>query len=146
MSRTASVRDISPETADKRMNAASAIRLPAPVMRDPYDVTWRERMLVLGGTSGLVLVGLVLGLLYAHEPTAELIGLIPASVVAIGKFLPLWGIGKSHFTPWQLGVVIWALDTCTVLVVVYGMEGLYRIGPLKRTVLKVQANARLVLA
>lgn len=114
-------------------------------MRDPFDVSWRERLAVLGTVGGALLCSLIIGLAYAHEATAELIGLIPASMFAIGKFLPLWGIGQSNFNPWELGLVIWGLDTWTVLIVVYGLEGLYRIRPLKRALAKVQTNASLVL-
>jgi uncharacterized membrane protein len=116
------------------------------VGRDPFDVSWRERLAVLGTMFGVILCALVLGLIRAHEATMELVGLVPASVFAIGKFLPLWGIGASHFNPWELGLVIWALDTCTVLVMVYGLGSIYRIGPLKRLLGRLQLNAGLVLA
>jgi uncharacterized membrane protein len=120
--------------------------MPALVGRDPFDVSWRERLAVLGTMLGVILCALVLGLIYAHGATMELIGLVPASIVAIGKFLPLWGIGASHFNPWQLGLVIWVLDTCTVLVMIYGLEIIHRVGPLKRFLSKLQLNAGLVLA
>jgi uncharacterized membrane protein len=117
------------------------------VARDPFDVTWRERVAVLGAAAGMFLTALVLGLIYAHDATIELLGLVPASIFAIGKFLPLWGIGgNSHFNPWQLGLVIWVLDTYTVITVVYGLEALYRIRPLERALARVQTNASLVLA
>lgn len=120
--------------------------MPSLVARDPFDITWRERLAVLGTMAGVLLVASVLGLIYARDATLELAGLIPASIVAIGKFLPLWGIGTSHFSPWELGLVVWALDTCTVLVMVYGLGLIYRLGPLKRLLVKVQLNASLVLA
>ena len=120
--------------------------VPALVIRDSFNVTWRERLTVLGTAAGLILSSFILGFIYSHDATMELIGLIPASMVAIGKFLPLWGIGgKTHFNPWELGLVIWALDTWTVLVVVYGLEPLYRIGPIKAILARMQTNASLVL-
>lgn len=116
-------------------------------MRDPFDVSRRERVAVLGTVVGSMLCALLVGLLYAHDATVELVGLIPASIVAVGKFLPLWGIGgRSHFNPWELGLVIWVLDTLTVLIVVYGLELFYRFPALKRILAKVQGNASLVLA
>ena len=115
-------------------------------MRDPFHVTWRERLAVLGAVVAILVCSFIVGLVYAHEATMELVGLIPASILAVGKFLPLWGIGgQSNFNPWELGLVIWGLDTWTVLVVVYGLEGIYRIRPLKRALATVQTNASLVL-
>jgi len=101
---------------------------------------------VLGLVLGGLIAALVVGLTLAPGPTAELIGLVPLSMFAVGKFLPLWGVsGESHFGPWELGLVIWVLDTCTVLLVVYGLEALYRFDRLRRPLEKVQANAGLVL-
>lgn len=116
------------------------------MLRDPFAVTWRERLLVLGTVVCLIVTAFSMGLTYWHEATVELLGLIPVSMVAAGKFLPLWGLGDSHFSPWELGLVIWALDTCTVLVVVYGLDALYSVRPLRRAMAKLQTNARLVLA
>jgi uncharacterized membrane protein len=119
---------------------------PKPVPRDPYDASWRERVAVLGTGFGLFVVALVLGLIYAHDATTELLGIVPVSIFAVGKFLPMWGItGQSNFNPWQLGLVIWVLDTCTVLVVVYGLEGLYRFAYLRRAFDRVRSNVGLVL-
>lgn len=113
---------------------------------DPFDADWRERLVVLGGTGALLVVGAVLGLTYANSATTELFGLVPASFFAAGKFLPLWGISdKSNFTPYGLGVVIWMMDTVTVLVLVYSLEAFYRFRRLKRGLDKVQRNANLVL-
>ncbi len=113
---------------------------------DPFDADWRERLLVLGSLFGGIAVGLVLGLIYAHGPTTELLGLVPASFFAAGKFLPLWGISDaSNFSPWELGVVIWVMDTCTAMLMVYGLEGLYRFERLKAGLHRVQANASLVV-
>lgn len=133
--------------AAKPARPPSSPAVPALVIRDPFDVSWRERLTVLGTAAGLLLSALVLGLTYSHDATIELLGLLPASMLAIGKFLPLWGIGgQSNFNPWELGLVIWGLDTWTVLVVVYGLEGLNRIGPIKRALGRFQTNASLVLA
>jgi uncharacterized membrane protein len=119
----------------------------APLHHDPYDASWKERLLVLGTGFGLLLAGLILGLRYAHDSTVELVGLIPVSNMAVGKFLPLWGItGQSNFSPFELGLVIWVIDTYTVLFIVYGLEGLYRFAYLKRAIDRVRSNASLVLA
>ncbi len=100
----------------------------------------------MGIAAGLVGVALVLGLIYAPNATIELLGIIPVSVVVAGKFLPLWGVtGASNFSPWQLGVVVWLLDTYTVLVVVYGLEVFYRCRRIERWLHHIQSNARLVL-
>lgn len=116
------------------------------LVRDPFDASWRERVLVLGGVGACVCLAIVLGLVYARKPTLELLGLIPASVFAAGKFLPLWGItGQSHFSPWELGLLIGIMDTVTVLVLVYGLEALYRVRRVKAGLTRVQANAGLVL-
>lgn len=113
---------------------------------DPFDVTWRERLTVLGSVAGVVFLAFVVGIVYAHDATLELIGLIPASIVALGKFLPLVGLSKeSSFTPWDLALVIWALDTVTVLGVIYGLEAFYRFRRLKGLLERIQANASLVL-
>jgi uncharacterized membrane protein len=121
-------------------------RRTTPMPHDPYDASWKERLAVLGTGFGIFFVALVLGLVYAHDATTELLGIVPVSMVAVGKFLPMWGItGQSNFNPWELGLVIWLLDTCTVLVVVYGLEGVYRFAYLRRTIDKVRSNVSLVL-
>ena len=113
---------------------------------DPFDVTWRERVVVLGTVGALVAVCLSLGLRYKHEQTLELLGLLPVTFVAVGKFLPLWSVaGQSHFSAWQLGAVIWLLDTFSVLIIVYAWEGLDRLGVLKRQLDRIRNNAALVL-
>lgn len=114
---------------------------------DPFDVSWRERVAVLGGVGGVLLAAYALGMALNPRATLELTGLVPASFFAAGKFLPLWSIsGKSNFGPYQLGVVIWLMDTCTVIGVVYAIEGAHKVRPIKRGLERVQANARLVLA
>ena len=113
---------------------------------DPFDADWRERLIVLGGTFGVLVAGTVLGLVYAHSATTELFGLVPASFFAAGKFLPLWAISaKSNFTPYGLGIVIWVMDTVTVLVLVYSLQGFHQFKRLKRWLDRVQRNAALVL-
>lgn len=135
-----------PQSPETTRTALPVAMVPTLTVRDPFDVSWRERLVVLGTLSGIVVSALILGLIYAGDATMELVGLVPASIFAVGKFLPLWGIGASHFNPWQLGLVVWALDTCTVLIVVYGLELIYRLGPLRRVLARLQLNARLVLA
>jgi uncharacterized membrane protein len=111
-----------------------------------FDVSWRERLLVLGGAGSAVLVALVLGLILAHEATLELVGLVPASMFVVGKFLPLWGVtDRSHFGPYELGMVIWALDTVTAIVWVYALEGLVRFERLRRGIERIREGAALVL-
>jgi len=113
---------------------------------DPFDADWKERLVVLGGMFATLVVGVTLGLHYANSATKELFGLVPASFFAAGKFLPLWGISEtSNFTPYGLGLVIWVMDTCTVLIVVYSLEAFYRFDRLKRGLDKIQRNAGLVL-
>ena len=116
-------------------------------MRDPFRASWRERIVVLG-TLAVLLVGvLVLGFFHAHGAALELVGLIPATFLAIGKFLPLWGIGgQSHFSPWDLGLVVWIMDTCTVVVLVYSLELLYKVRPIEAALVRIQQHAGLVLA
>ncbi len=117
-----------------------------PDTSDPFDASWRERVLVMGAVLFIVLSALVYGLLYQPSKTLELIGIIPASVFLVGKFLPMWGAsGESNFSPWQLGLVIWILDTFTVLVIVYGLEAFYRFKRLKQKLETIQSNAQLVL-
>jgi uncharacterized membrane protein len=113
---------------------------------DPFDAPWRERLVVLGSMFGALALALALGLVFARDATLELFGLVPASFFAVGKFLPLWGItGKSQFGPYELGVVIWMMDTFNVVLFVYALELFYKIKPLSRWLHKVQANSALVL-
>ena len=113
---------------------------------DPLDATWRERGVVLGSMVGALALAIVLGLIFARDATLELFGLVPASFFAVGKFLPLWGItGKSQFGPYELGLVIWLMDTFNVVLFVYALEAFYKVKPLARWLRKVQANSALVL-
>lgn len=115
-------------------------------MDDPFDVTWRERSVVLGSVGLVLVTAYAFGVTYWPGPTSELLWLVPTSFFAAGKFLPMFAIsGKVDLGPYQLGLVIWAMDTFTVLMVVYALEGLYWIKPLKRWLDKIQGNAALVL-
>ena len=114
---------------------------------DPFDATWRERVVVLGSLALAIIVSYGLGMSYARGETLELTALVPASFFVAGKFLPLWSVsGESNFGAYQLGLVIWAMDTFSVLIIVYALEGIYWIKPVKRWLERVQRNARLVLA
>lgn len=112
----------------------------------PFDVGWRERLAVLGGVAALLLTLILVGLQTAPDQTLELLGLAPITFVAIGKFLPLWGIsGQSSLGPYQLGIGIWALDTLTVIVFVYSFEAVYRIPFARRALDKIHHNMKLLL-
>lgn len=101
---------------------------------------------MLAATYAAVLLALVLGFSLASTATGELLGLAGISAVAAGKFLPLWAAtGRSHFGAYELGLLVWLLDTFTVINIVYGLELFCRFGPLKRGLDKVRRNARLVL-
>jgi uncharacterized membrane protein len=103
-------------------------------------------MVVLGSVGVVLVVGYVLGMIYFPGATKDLMWLVPTSFFAVGKFLPLFGIsGQIELGPYQLGLVIWAMDTFTVLMIVYALEGVYWIRPLKRWLDRIQANAILVL-
>lgn len=68
------------------------------------------------------------------------------STLAVGKFLPLWGVtSQSSFGPWEIGLVIWAMDTVTVIVIVYAREWLCSIAVVGRLFDKLGRNARMVL-
>ncbi|MBT8493108.1 MAG: small multi-drug export protein [Deltaproteobacteria bacterium] len=112
----------------------------------PYDATWRERVVVLGLVYGALVLLFALGMSFARGATLELLGLLPATFFVAGKFLPLWAAsGKSNFGPYELGAVVWLLDTIWVLNIVYLLEVFYKVGPIRRGLMKVQGNARLVL-
>lgn len=129
------------------MSTTAKVAAEEPVTaRDPFDADWRERLIVLGGLVAVLVAAYVIGIRYAAGSTKELSALVPASFFVVGKFLPLWSIsGKSNFGPYELGLVIWVMDTCSVLIVVYALEGLYWIKPLKRWLDRIHDNARLVL-
>ncbi len=101
---------------------------------------------MLGSVFCVLTIALVCGLLYSSSQTIELVSLLPVTFVAVGKFLPLWAVtGQSHFSAWELAAVIWLLDTVSVIVIVYGLEGLYRFGALKRALDRIHNNVGLVL-
>lgn len=112
----------------------------------PFDVGWRERVAVLGGVGTLLILGFLLGREVAPKQTYEVLSLLPVTFVAVGKFLPLWGVsGQSSLGPYELSLVIWGLDTLTVVVFVYSFEAFYKLGPLRRALDKLYTNMRLVL-
>jgi len=111
-----------------------------------FDVGWRERFAVLSTTTAIVLVIALIGERLVPVKAHEVFTLLPLTFVAIGKFLPLWGISdRSSLGPYELGTVIWALDTLTVVVFVYSFEAIYRIGPARRALDKIHHNMRLLL-
>jgi len=113
---------------------------------DPFDCTWRERLIVLGSLYSSIAIFLGLGFIYDSAKTAELVGLAGVSFLAAGKFLPLWATtGQSQFGPYELGLVVWVLDTITVLTIVYALELFYKVRVLKSALERAHAKARLVL-
>ena len=126
--------------------ATSAAPAHRRLARNPFSIRWRERIAVLGGAACAVLAALALGVRYAPAATLELLGIVPVTILAVGKFVPLWGItGESHFGAYELGLLVGVLDTLSVVLLVYSLESLYRVAPLRRRLEKVQADARLVL-
>ncbi len=116
------------------------------IPRDPFQVGWRERVAVLGAVLAVIAAGSAIGWLVSPAAMLELAALIPPTFFAAGKFLPLWGItGKSQFGPYELGLVVWMLDTFIVIGLVYGLQGLTKLPPLRRGLDRVQARAGLVL-
>lgn len=112
----------------------------------PFDVTWRERTAVLGGTGAVLLALILVGMQVAPKATLELLGLAPITFVALGKFLPLWSIGgQSNFGPYELGVGIWVLDTLTVILFVYSFEAFYRIPAAQRALDRIHHNMGVLL-
>ncbi len=117
-----------------------------PAEQHPFDLGWRERVLVLGSLFFVLASAALFASLYAPEMIRELFLLIPVAFFAVGKFLPLWGVsGESSFGPYELGAVIWALDTFSVLVFVYSFEAFYRIPALRKILDRVNHNMELVL-
>lgn len=112
----------------------------------PFDVSWRERVVVLGSLSLFLLIAFLLGQEYAPAKIVELYAVVPMAFIVAGKFIPLWGIsGQNNLGPYELGVVIWVLDTITVLVFVYSFEAFYKIAPIKRALDRLYAKMKLVL-
>jgi uncharacterized membrane protein len=105
----------------------------------------RKRLMVFCAGSALLLLQLVLGLSFAYEATLEVIGLAGVSLLAVGKFLPLWGLSdQCSYSPWELGVVVWLMDTCTVLIILYAHGGLCRIAIVARWLRRARDKAALV--
>lgn len=123
-----------------------------PTAEDPADTcpaelraTSRERWIVLGGCFALIAVALVLGFTQAPRDTRLLLGLMAASFFGLGKFLPLVAIEEPTFGFYQLGLVIWAMDTFTVLLLVYLVQALYRWGSAARVLRRIQSKAAVVI-
>lgn len=117
--------------------------------RNPFDASWQERAFALAFATVVLNTVLIVGLgLYRDAGRLpELLGLMPASALFAGKFLPLWSVsGKSSFSPWELGTVIWVMDTATVVLVVYSIEGLEAVRWIQRGLARLRNNARLVVA
>lgn len=131
-----------------RVGPALSVSEPEPI-RDPFDASWRERIFVLGLATVVLNAILVFGLALYRDAgrVPELLGLIPASALFAGKFLPLWSAsGKSSFSPWELGTVIWVMDTATVVLIVYSIEGLEAVRWIRSGLARLRKNARLVVA
>jgi uncharacterized membrane protein len=68
-------------------------------------------------------------MIWSREATRELVALLPVAFSSAGAFLPVWGLSDSSgFGPYQLGLIVWSLDTVKALVVVYSFDSLYRLG------------------
>ncbi len=93
----------------------------------------RQRRLVF--LAGLALLGLhlAIGLAVAYDATVELLGAVAISALAAGKFLPLWGVsGQSSYSPFELGLLVWLMDTASCLIVLYAHDRLCRIRAIGR--------------
>lgn len=110
-------------------------------------VDGRERALVCGTALALLAGSITLGLGYARGPTLEALGAASVALMGVGKLLPFWGaMGHSTFSPWELGLLVGALDTLVGLFVLYGSDALCRIPVLRRALDRVQSRAQRVLA
>lgn len=118
---------------------------PKP-FHNPFDASWQERVLVLGTVFGTISALIVVGLLFWPAHTNQLLVLVPSSFFVLGKFLPLTAVtGQTDLNAYELGLVIGIMDTCTVLVIVYSLEALYKLGPIGRFFERVNRNAQLVV-
>ncbi len=107
----------------------------------------RERMLVCGTVVALLAGAFFLGLGYAREATLEALGAASVAMMGVGKFLPFWGVmGHSNFSPWELGLLIWALDTLVAIIIIYGSDALCRIHLIRRALDRVRSRAQRTLA
>ncbi|MEZ5989047.1 MAG: small multi-drug export protein [Planctomycetota bacterium] len=121
---------------------------------NPFDVTNRERIVVLGCVVAGLATLIVAGLLLDPRPTKALFTLVPASFFALGKFLPVLAVtglpgvydaDKGLFTPYDLGLVIGVMDTVTAFLVVYSLEAIHGIPLVGRFLDRANRDAALVL-
>lgn len=121
---------------------------------NPFDVTKRERLLVIGSVFGTLILLLVLGLVFDSERTLVLLRVIPGSFFLLGKFLPIVAVtglpgfydaGSGLFSPYDFGVVIWIMDSITVLLIVYSLEIFYKIPLIGRFLDRANQDAACVL-
>ncbi len=121
-------------------NSQPSSRTPRATRENPFDVTWHERLVVLGTMVGALIAAIVIGLIYAPDHTLALFFNVPASFFGLGKFLPTLALRpNSLFSAYELGIVIGIMDTCTVIIIVYSLELFDGI------LAKANRNARLVL-
>lgn len=107
---------------------------------------------VLLGVASLIVVGQWLW----PRATTELLVLVPASFFGLGKFLPGAGFDvgiisqkttgiEVTFSSYQLGLVIACMDFTTGLLMVYGLDAIYRLPLLGRLLDKARDTAQVVL-
>ena len=115
-------------------------------IKNPFDIGWRERILVLGSVLCVCLMGIFLGFVYAPTEMQILLPLIPVSIFVLGKFLPLVCVSETiPFAPWQLGLVVGVLDVLTIILFVYGLSLLLRISFISNKLTAIQYKAQLIL-
>jgi len=106
----------------------------------------KRRLVFLAGLA-LLSVHLAVGLAVAYDATVELLGIVVVSALAAGKFLPLWGVsGQSSYSPFELGVVVWLMDTASCLIVLYAHDRLCRIAPIGRLFARARERADALLS
>lgn len=136
------------------MTAAPPHRTPHVQADHPFDVSWKERLCVLGLVVGVLGTLIALGLVFDPVATKQLFVLVPTSFFGAGKFLPvaaLTGIpgviraADCAWSTYELGFVIGVMDTCTALGIVYSIELLYRVWGIKYFLTQANTNAQLVL-
>ncbi len=112
----------------------------------PAPAPARDVALVLGTVGTLLLAAFALSLGYAREATLEAFSLAGVTLLGVGKFLPFWSVmGESRFSPWELALLVWVVETLVAVAVVYGSESLCRVGVLSRLLGRVRARAQAVL-
>ncbi len=115
-------------------------------IKDPFDIGWRERIIVLGGVLCVCLMAIFLGFVYAPTEMKILLPLIPLSIFVLGKFLPLVCVSETiSCVPWQLGLVVGVLDVLTIILFVYGLSLLLRISFISKKLIAIQYKAQLIL-